>query len=244
MLHSFLVDNRAALIERCRAAAAARVQPDRDDLEITHGIPLFLDQLIETLMIEQIAESPRSRLLSGIPGGGSSSEIADTATLHGRDLLRSGFTLEQVVRDYGDLCQAVTNLAYETHAPIAVEEFRTLNRCLDNAIAGAVTEFSMHQTTTAAEQGYDALNSRLGPLAHELRNYLHVAMHAVKAIKAGNVGISGATGAVLDRSLLGMRNLIDSSLAEVRVTAGLAPRAEAIRLADFFKDVEAAASLD
>jgi hypothetical protein len=92
MLHSFLMDNRAALIEQCRAAAAARVQPDRDDLE-THGIPLFLDQLIETLMIEQTAESPRSRLLSGIPGGGSSSEIADTATLHGRDLLKSGFTL-------------------------------------------------------------------------------------------------------------------------------------------------------
>jgi signal transduction histidine kinase len=135
-------------------------------------------------------------------------------------------------------------LAYETNAPIKVEEFRTLNRCLDNAIAGAVTEFSLQQTTHSADEGFNALNSRLGPLAHELRNYLHVAMHAVKAIKAGNVGISGATGAVLDRSLLGMRNLIDSSLAEVRVTAGLAPRAEAIRLADFLADVEAAASLD
>jgi hypothetical protein len=118
------------------------------------------------------------------------------------------------------LCQAVTNLAVETRAPIAVEEFRTLNRCLDNAIAGAVTEFSSQQTITAADDGFNALNSRLAPLAHELRNYLHAAMHAVKAIKAGNVGIAGATGAVLDRSLLGMRNLIDSSLAEVRVIAG------------------------
>jgi len=244
MLHSFLSAKRALLIERCRQTAAGRTQPHRDNDEIIHGIPLFLDQLIETLAIEQTAESDRSLALSGHPGGGSSSEISDTATQYGRELLKSGFTLEQVVRDYGDVCQAITNLAYETHTPIAVDEFRTLNRCLDNAIAGAVTEFSFQQTTSAAEEGFDAIKSRLGPLAHELRNYLHVAMHAVKAIKTGKVGISGATGAVLDRSLLGMRNLIDSSLAEVRVTAGIAPRPEAIQLADFLGDVEAAATLD
>jgi signal transduction histidine kinase len=244
MLHSFLTTNRALLIDRCRAMAAARVQPEHAAVKISHGIPFFLDQLIETLSIEQTGESARSRSLSGVSGGASQSEIADTAILRSRELLESGFTLEQVVREYGDLCQAVTGLASETHAPIAVEEFHTLNRCLDNAIAGAVIEFSSQQTTTAAELAFNALNSRLGPLAHELRNYLHAALHALKAIKAGKVGIAGATGAVLDRSLLGMRNLIDRSLAEVRVTAELPPRAQAIRLADFLEDVEAAAVLD
>jgi signal transduction histidine kinase len=244
MLHAFLTTNRALLIKRCRATAAARVRSDRDESKIGHGIPLFLDQLIETLIVEQTGESARSRSLSGISGGGSSSEIADTATLRSRELLKSGFTLEQVVREYGDLCQAVTALASETQAPIAVEEFHTFNRCLDNAIAGAVTEFSTQQATTTAEDTFNALNSRLGPLAHELRNYLHAALHAVKVIKAGHVGIAGATGAVLDRSLLGMRNLIDRSLAEVRVTAALPPRAQAIRLAEFLEDIAAAASLD
>jgi hypothetical protein len=33
-------------------------------------------------------------------------------------LLEAGFTLEQVIRDYGDVCQAVTSLASETEAPI------------------------------------------------------------------------------------------------------------------------------
>jgi signal transduction histidine kinase len=220
------------------------MQSDHGESTIRQGIPLFLDQLIDTLNIEQTGECARSRSLSGISGGGTSSEIADTATLYARELLKSGFTLEQVVREYGDLCQAVTHLAFETQAPIAVVEFRTLNRCLDNAIAGAVTEFSSQQATTTAEEGFNALNSRLGPLAHELRNYLHAAMHAVKAIKSGNVGIAGATGSVLDRSLLAMRNLIDRSLAEVRVTAGLPPRAQTFRLADFMGDVEAAAALD
>jgi len=244
MLHRFLTKNRALLIERCRAAAAVRVIPDGDGRKLSDGIALFLDQLIESLTTEQTAEPARSRSLSGVSGGGSSSEISDAATLRSRQLLKSGFTLEQIVREYGELCQAVTNLAFETQAPIEVTEFRTLNRCLDNAIAGAVTEFSSQQTVAAAEEGFNAVNSRLGPLAHELRNYLHAAMHAVKAIKAGEVGMAGATGAVLDRSLLGMRNLLESSLADVRVTAGLAPRAQAIRLADFLSEVEAAAALD
>jgi hypothetical protein len=148
MLHSFLTKNRALLIERCRTIAAARVA-DRDAFKTSQGISLFLDQLIETLAIEQTGESARSRSLSGISGGGTPSEIADTATMRSRELLKSGFTLEQVIREYGDVCQAVTKLAFETQAPIAVEEFITLNRCLDNAIAGAVTDFSSQQTTTA-----------------------------------------------------------------------------------------------
>jgi hypothetical protein len=51
---------------------------------------------------------------------------------------------DQVVRDYGDVCQAVTKLAIETKVPISVDEFRTFNRSLDNAIAGAVTEYVKH----------------------------------------------------------------------------------------------------
>ena len=166
------------------------------------------------------------------------------AALHGRDLLERGFTLEQVVRDYGDVCQAVTHLAYEKGATIEVSEFRTFNQCLDNAIAGAVTEYADRQAAVTTEDGFQALNSRLGPLAHELRNFLQIAMYAVKAIRAGTVGMTGATGAVLDRSLLGMRNLIDRSLAEVRVTAGLPPRLRRVRLEDFLQEIAATSSLD
>jgi signal transduction histidine kinase len=64
------------------------------------------------------------------------------------------------------------------------------------------------------------------------------------AIKAGNVGATGATGALLDRSLIGMRNLIDRSLADVRITAGMPPRAQLISLADFVADVKISASLE
>jgi len=223
---------------------AHRSEPKATDVELLHGIPIFLDQLINTLRIEQTPDPMESRKISGMSGSGGPSEIGASATLHGRELLKRGFTLEQVVRDYGDLCQAITNLAYELKSPIEVDEFRTFNRCLDNAIAEAVTEYAHEQSSMVAEEGLQALNTRLGLLAHELRNLVHTATLAVSAMKAGNVGLTGATGTVLDRSLTGLRNLIDRSLAEVRVTAGLPARRQLISLADFVAEAEITASLD
>jgi hypothetical protein len=163
--------------------------------------------------------------------------MATTAVLHGRELSEQGFTVDQVVHDYGDLCQAIADLAFERGVPIEIDEFRTLNRCLDNAIADAVTEYAFQRSSLVETNSVKALNGRLGFLAHELRNLIHTATLAVMAIKAGNVGVTGATGALLDRSLIGMRNLIDRSLAEVRVTAGMPPQARLISLADFVADV-------
>lgn len=60
----------------------------------------------------------------------------------------------------------------------------------------------------------------------------------------GSVGFGGATGTMLDRSLVGMRNLIDRSLAEVRMTAGMPVRHELTSLANFIAEVRVSASLE
>ena len=83
-----------------------------------------------------------------------------SATAHGKELLKLGFTVDQVVHDYGDLCQAITDLAFERDAPFSIDEFRTLNRCLDNAIADAVTEFSFQREATLAREHEVAANER------------------------------------------------------------------------------------
>src|SRR5687767_8128372 len=246
MLHEFLAVHRADLIDRCRLKVVQRRAPKATDAELEHGIPLFLDQLVKTLRVERTAERAHSREVSGPSGGeGSvSSEIGATAARHGRELLQHGFTVDQVVHDYGDLCQAITDLAFEKEAPFEVDEFRTLNRCLDNAIADSVTEFSYQRDLLLEDAGVHALNDRLGFLAHELRSLIQTATLAVTAIKAGNVGLAGATGAVLDRSLVGLRNLVDRSLADVRVTAGMPVRRELIPLARFIGDLRISASLE
>lgn len=245
MLHEFLIANRVQLIDRCRAKVAQRCAPNATRVELEGGIALFLDQLIKTLQVEQTREPMLSRKVSGPSGGGPAlSEIAVTATRHGRELLRQGLTVDQVVHDYGDLCQSITDLAFETDAQIAVDEFRTLNRCLDNAIAGAVAEYGFQHDLLMADRSALAWSERLGFFAHELRNQLQTATLAVRAIKVGNTGLSGATGAVLDRSLIGLRTLIDRSLADVRASAGMPVQRQLISVADLITDVRISAAFE
>ena len=170
--------------------------------------------------------------------------MGETAAQHGRDLLHGGFTVDQVVHAYGDLCQSITDLAYELEKPIEIDEFRTLNRCLDNVIAVAVTEyFHQHNIETAKKHGRLA-NARLGLFASQLRHLLNQATLALTAIKTGEVADNGATGAVLDASLVRLRNLIDRSLAEVRITAGMPLHHALFSLSDFIGEIKLSASLE
>jgi hypothetical protein len=243
VLHDFLTENRALLIDRCLAMVAIPGGVARAEHGV-HGTPIFLDQLIDTLSNEQRIGPLQDDLKSRHGHDAASSAIAKTASLLGRDLLEQGLTLEQVVHHYGNVCQVVTSLAYENGAPIEVDEFRTFNRCLDNAVAAAVTEYTIRKFPAASESAAAAPHLPLGPLLQELLNHLQTATLVVRAIKTGNVGISGATGAVLDRSLLGMRTLIDRSLAETRMAAGTPALPKAIHLATFLSHVAASALLD
>jgi signal transduction histidine kinase len=245
VFHIFLNENKAELIARCRSKVAQRPVPEATHEELEYGIPLFLEQLIATLRLERSADPMLSLEISGASGGGKAalSEIGASAALHGRELLQRGFTVDQVVHDYGDLCQAITDLAFERKESIDVDEFRTLNRCLDNAIADAVTEFNCQRDTVVADRQTQALNIRLGILSHELRSHLNSATLALYAIKSGDIGLKGATGAILDRSLVEMAKLIDLSLSEVRMTAGLESLHHLFSLSDFIAEIKLSASL-
>src|SRR5687768_4798966 len=193
MLHEFVTLYRDEIIASTRARVRMRPWPSVTAAELDSGVPLFLTQLSATLRAEA--------------GGTAVSErdIGDSATLHGADLVALGLNVSQVVHDYGDICQAVTELALEKRVPITTEEFHTLNRCLDNAIAEAVTE---HARVTAHETSSKEVE-RLGQLAHEARNILHSAMLAFHTLKRGTVAINGSTGAVLGRALMSLGELVD-----------------------------------
>src|SRR5215210_8097792 len=102
MLHEFLASNYHTLVSRCRAKVAKRTVPWPSDAELLHGIPVFLEQLITTLQIEESSTPLDSREVSG-PSGGTKpqapSEFGAAATRHGRELLLNGFTVDQVVYD-------------------------------------------------------------------------------------------------------------------------------------------------
>jgi signal transduction histidine kinase len=245
-MHEFLVRNREELIERCKAKVAKRPLRAATAEQLKNGVPLFLDQLIRTLRAEREGETGASLKISGAAGGDASalSEIGLTAAVHGRQLLELGYTVNQVVHDYGDLCQAITDLAVERDAPFSVDEFRTLNRCLDNAIADAVTEFSAQRDLSESRRHSAEANERLGFLMHELRNSLISAKLAVSALETGNLPMSGATGMVLKRSLVAMTSLVRHSMDEVRATAAPQLTREVFPVAAFISDAGNAAQLE
>lgn len=59
MLHEFPTFRRDEVIARPRARVANRTAPPPMEAELEHGVPLFLEQLAETLRREQ--ERARSR---------------------------------------------------------------------------------------------------------------------------------------------------------------------------------------
>ena len=234
-MSSFLRNNRDELITRCTEKVAKRPQRIASIDQLKNGIPMFLNQLTKTLEAENADEMDEGIRISGTSGGErtSVSELGTSATAHGKMLLQLGYTVDQVVHDYGDLCQAITDLAFERDAPFSIEEFRTLNRCLDNAIADAVTEFSFERDASIAVQQSSEANERLGFLMHELRNSLSTASLAIGALQIGSLPITGSTGAVLKRSIAAMASLIDRSLQEVRAKNGALLAKELFSLAGF-----------
>jgi len=226
MLHEFIDLHRVDIVARTRDRVRSRPWPSVSSHEIEHGVPLFLTQLSETLRLE------------GTPTPFSSDAIGSTATRHGAELLAAGFSVSQVVHDYGDICQAITEVAFEQHAPITIEEFHTLNRCLDTAIAEAVTE---HTRLLAQKRSQEEVE-RLGHTAHELRDLLHGALLAFHALKRGSVPVNGNTGAVLGRCLTSLVALANRALSEVRL-AGAHERREPVNMTTFVDEIAAAGML-
>ncbi len=225
-LYEFIDTNKAEILALARAKVASRQWPTVSADELESGLPLFLTQLAETLRLKVTSE-PFSPTAIGISAG-----------KHGSELRAKGFTVAQVVHDYGDICQAITESAVSKTVAISAGDFQTLNLCLDNAIAGAVTEYSRQREEALG----DGEAERLGYLTHELRNLLSTAMLSFAAVKSGRVAVAGSTGAIVERSLTGMRDLLDTTISELRLSAGT-QELKTISVARLMRDVQGAASL-
>ena len=213
MLYEFLNSNRHELLKRCRGKVAARFQANAIPPAIEHGVPLLMQQLVDMLRIEQLGLS-QDAIESEIHL--SSAEIGRTAAIHGAELLRQGFTIEQVVREYGDVCQSVTELAVELGAQVSTDEFRTLNRCLDDAIADAVASYGNSRQVMMNDRS-GSLHTRLDVFEEEHRRLVDIAMRAFSAIKSGNVGLNGATGTLLLHTISQLNRLAEVCVPEIRL---------------------------
>ena len=179
-LSEFISTHRDELL-RCQDKVAKRSTPMSTEKE-GRGVPRFLDDLVRELN-------------SG--GQSTITERGATATQHGADSFMSGYTVGQVVHDYGNVCQAVTDLAVELSVTLSADDFRVLNRCLDDGIASAVAEYSRQQRFVTADDGMQQ--------TMRLRNLVETAITGFEVLQSGKIGVGGTTGALVYQSLLGLR---------------------------------------
>jgi hypothetical protein len=197
-LQDFIETNHDKLVAMTREKVAKRnAGPRPTDLETKHGVHLFLDQLRGALE-DEAKRDPSEQAEADPP---TNPNIANTAALHGHDLLTLGFSVDQVVHDYGDACQAVTELAVKLKASISVADFHTLNRCLDNAIAAAVTAWSEGESKLSA-------TTPLRPTDDKLRRLVASSIAVVDMLQDGKVGRGGSSIATLRQYLEQMRDLV------------------------------------
>lgn len=165
-----------------------------------------------------------------------SEELRQRTFRQGHQLHRLSVPLAQVVHLYGDVCQAMTELANELNVAISPSEYHAFNQCLDEGIAAAVTGY-----TEASEQA-GAQSERVGVLAHEMRNAINTGLLAFDVLKRGQIGVSGSTGAVLHRSLMNLHQMVEREFTRIRLQPGRQSQQQ-VRVAEFIRDIAAEAQV-
>lgn len=233
MLHVHLSNYREAILDRYLIKATHRTGIHTKHGWPLAGAPLFLDRVIGTLESEQIEE-----LVMGeaelAPGGGpsKSAPFFPTDIQHGEELLACGFSIEQVVYDYGDICHVIMDLIIELALPIKPQEFRTLNRCVNNAISGAVAAFAERRQSFVHEQEQHAMNRNASMFIDGLRQHVTIAALSFTAIKSGQAGVTGATSKALNRSLQSIRQLLDQPISDTLTQTAPSGNPEVILIDD------------
>ena len=215
-----LVTGHRKLIEERARELFPVVPSPKAILRADDGVRILIDQLEETLRRGDRA---------------SEDEIERVAARYGALLFARGFTVGELVRGYGTICEAVTKVGQELNMSFSSREFEMLNRVIDVAIAASVTEYLQQRANVTADEELQ----HIGALAHEIRNALSAAVMAFSVLKQGIVGSRSRTSETIERSLKRMGDLLDRALAEVRLRKGAEAVMEPLGVAGVFDEIAA-----
>lgn len=212
MLAEFLPSKKHEILALTEQKTLELAGEHPSSTKLKEGLPIFFGQVVEVIRQSKNPSSPPEKDIQAIAkaadredepamaeaaGRPEEAELAESAVRHGTEYQRLGYALPHVVHAYGAMCQAITEVAAKNHFQISATEFHSLNRCLDVAIAGAVT-------------GYQSLqNAQEQKLNDEIRTVLSGAEVAFQSIKSGAVGVGGSTGRALEQSLAQIREILE-----------------------------------
>jgi len=231
MLHVVLMQRRDEVMDRWRAMVQGTIAPESmGAVELNDHLPGFVDEIIAVLRDE-------AGLESHVPLASDS----ETASDHGEQRLRLGFSLDAVVREYGALRDAIVETARGAGSEITFAEMQSVFTSTVDGIARAVSEYSRQRDAELQRQH----NEHIGFLAHELRNPLASATVALEMLRIkGQLPAEARGGVVLTRSLGRMKELVEHALTTARTASGVALNRELTTTRDLLDDAELVAACE
>src|ERR1041384_1166671 len=162
-LHDVLASRRNEVMQRWLEEVQGTLHPaSMPRVELIDHLPAFLSQVVATLQRRE-----------------SAADGLDAAEDHGVQRLALGFSLDQVVREYGAMRTAIFAVAADAGVEIGAHDYEVIFDCVINGIAGAVSEYSRQRDAERQRQATE----HFAFIAHELRNPLSSAVLAVAALQ-------------------------------------------------------------
>ncbi|MBA3451944.1 MAG: sensor histidine kinase [Deltaproteobacteria bacterium] len=226
-----LLGRRDEVMLRWRALVQGTIAPESmPATELIDHLPAFLDEIIAVLRAD-----------AGIEGPIISIEDTATASDHGEQRLRLGFSLDSVVREYGAMRDAIVETAREAGSEVSFGELQSVFNATIGGIANAVSEYARQRDAELQRQH----NEHIAFLAHELRNPIASATVALEMLQMKKQIPPEARGAlVLTRSLTRMKELVEHSLHMSRAASGIELKRELTQTRELLDDAELIATCE
>jgi signal transduction histidine kinase len=224
LLRAMLDRHKHEILRAWRARVIDELVPQTiPRAELINSVPVFLDELIEALGRGDEGEGPAT---AGLRANGRE---------HGRQRLHLGFDVAAVVREYALLRDCIFELVDASGEAVGVAELRTLWRCFDAGVAEAVTQYALERDQELRAQ----TGRHIGFLAHELRNPLNSARLALDVLRDRGELEGAREAGMLERNLDRLRRLIDQTLVQSRLQAGIEVRLEPTCVCGLLRTIEA-----
>lgn len=192
-------------------------------LVLQNHLPKFLDEIVAALRDD-----------AGLSSVGPTPNESTTAAGHGQQRLQLGFSVESVVREYGVLRDAIVDTATAAGVAISFRELQLVFHCIVSGIADAVSEYARQRDAELMRLA----NEHFAFIAHELRNPLSAATLALEHLTTKSTLPPSRHLGALERGLHRASELIDQTLRNARIAAGIDLRRQQTTLGALFDDAE------
>ncbi|MDB4957939.1 MAG: Sensory box histidine kinase/response regulator [Myxococcales bacterium] len=229
-LHEILAAQFDEVLTRWKSIVHGSIAPaSMASPELIDEMPVFLREIIAAL-----------RTTPGTTCGAPQASQATSATGHGAERLRLGFSLDAVVREYGALRDAIAALAQEAGITITARESDCITHWVINGIAHAVSEYTRQRDAELQRQH----NEHVAFLAHELRNTLATGLMALDSLGGQGGTPSPRALSALTNALTRMHETIDHALSVARDSSGIELKREHTTVHSLVEETAATASID